>query len=89
VFAIGPEQRQVAQAYIAQLDAAKRFARPIVTRLEAGPGFFPAEAEHQDFMTEHPRHPYIVMHDAPKLDELRRLFPERFRSEPVLVTPRR
>jgi peptide-methionine (S)-S-oxide reductase len=88
IFASGPEQRQVAQAYIAQLDAARLFGKPIVTRLEAG-GFFSAEAGHQDFMTENPQHPYIVYHDRPKLDELRRLFPERFRAEPVLMKPRR
>ncbi|MFT3816835.1 MAG: peptide-methionine (S)-S-oxide reductase MsrA [Rubrivivax sp.] len=88
IFPAGPDQLQVAQAYVAQLDAARVFGKPIVTRLEAGRGFFPAEAYHQDFMTEHPQHPYIVMHDRPKLDELKRLFPERFRSEPVLVKPR-
>lgn len=85
IFATSPEQLKIAQAYIAQLDAAKRFGKPIVTRLEDKPSFFPAEMHHQDYMTENPRSPYIVFNDLPKVENLKRLFPERFRSEPVLV----
>ena len=85
VFATTPEQFKAAQAYVAQLDAAKVFGRPIVTRLEGPPSFFPAEAYHQDFMAENPRHPYIAFHDQPKLAQLKRLFPERYRDEPVRV----
>lgn len=76
---------QVAQAYVAQLDATKLFGKPIVTRLEDKPSFFPAEMVHQDYMTENPRSPYIVVNDLPKVDNLKRLFPGHFRSEPVLV----
>ena len=85
VFATTPEQLRAAQAYVAQLDAAKVFRLAIVTRLEATPSFFPAEAYHQDFMAENPRHPYIAFHDQPKLAQLKRLFPERYRDEPVRV----
>lgn len=85
IFAASPEQLKIAQAYIAQLDAAKLFSKPIVTRLEDKPSFFPAEMYHQDYMTENPRSPYIVFNDLPKVENLKRLFPERFRSEPVLV----
>ncbi|MFT3799741.1 MAG: peptide-methionine (S)-S-oxide reductase MsrA [Burkholderiaceae bacterium] len=85
IFATDPEQLKVAQAYIAQLDAAKRFGRPIVTKVQDKAGFFPAEVYHQDFMTENPRHPYIVINDLPKVANLRRLFPDLYRSEPVLV----
>ena len=85
VFAVSPEQLEVAQAYVAQLDAAKRFGKPIVTRLEDKPSFFPAEHYHQDYLVENPRNPYIVINDLPKVENLRRLFPELYRSEPVLV----
>lgn len=85
LFATSAEQLKVARAYVAQLEAAKAFGQPIVTRLEATPSFFPAEAYHQDFMAENPRHPYIAFHDQPKLEQLKRLFPERYRAEPVLV----
>ncbi|MFT3666758.1 peptide-methionine (S)-S-oxide reductase MsrA [Piscinibacter sp.] len=85
IFPSGPAQAKVAQAYIAQLDAARLFGRPIATRIENASGFFPAEVYHQDFMTEHPQHPYIVVNDLPKVKQLERLFPERFRAEPVLV----
>lgn len=85
IFATSPAQLKVAQAYIAQLDATKLFNKPIVTRLEDRPSFFPAEVYHQDFMTENPRHPYIAVNDLPKLEHLKRLFPDRYRSKPVLV----
>ncbi len=85
IFATSPAQLKVAQAYVAQLDAAKSFGKPIVTRLEPTASFFPAESYHQDFMTENPRHPYIVINDLPKVDHLKRLFPDRYRTDPVLV----
>jgi len=85
IFATGPDQLKVAQAYVAQLDATKRFGKPIVTRLEERPSFFPAEQYHQDYLTENPRNPYIVYNDLPKIEHLRQLFPDRFRAEPVLV----
>ena len=85
LFPNDPEQARVAAAYIAQLDAAKAYARPIATRIEPGAAFYPAEGYHQDFLAQHPGHPYIVANDAPKLEDLGRLFPERTRAEPVLV----
>ncbi len=85
IFATNTSQRATAQAYIAQLDAAKRFRSPIVTELVDKPSFFLAEVTHQDFMTQNPRHPYIAAYDLPKLQNLQRLFPARFRAEPVLV----
>ena len=78
------EQARVAKAYIAQLDAAQTYRRPIATRIETG-AFHPAEAHHQDFMVLNPNHAYIAANDAPKLRDLRRLFPERVVAEPVLV----
>jgi len=85
VFAQNAEQARVAQAYIAQLDAARRFDAPIVTTIELHKRFFPAEAYHQDYLTRHPSQPYIVINDLPKIDNLQKVFPERYRAEPVLV----
>ena len=61
------------------------FKSPIVTSVEPGHRFYPAEAEHQDFLTRNPTHPYIVVHDLPKIEDLRRVFPAVYRAEPVLV----
>ncbi len=85
VFARDPEQARAARAYIAQLDAAHAFARPIATRVDPLDGFFPAEAHHQDFLVRHPGHPYIAMFDAPKVEALRRLFPGQYVETPVTV----
>lgn len=85
IFPENNEQQRVAQAYIAQLDAAKSFNKPIVTKLETYNGFYPAEEEHQDFLTEHPTYPYIVINDLPKVAQLKKLFPERYQEKPVLV----
>ncbi|MHC8355691.1 peptide-methionine (S)-S-oxide reductase MsrA [Pseudomonas sp. LB3P81] len=85
IFPANSEQQRVAQAYIAQLDAAKSFNKPIVTKLETYNGFYPAEEEHQDFLTEHPTYPYIVINDLPKVAQLKQLYPERYQEKPVLV----
>jgi peptide-methionine (S)-S-oxide reductase len=79
-------QARIARAYLDQLDAAKAFARPIATRIEPGAAFYPAESYHQDFMAQHPGHPYIAANDAPKLAALKQLFPERTAPQPVLVS---
>lgn len=85
IFVQNSEQQRVAQAYIAQLGAAKAFDQPIVTRLESYNGFYPAEEEHQDFLTEHPTYPYIVINDLPKVAQLKQLYPHRYQEKPVLV----
>lgn len=85
LFLQSAEQQRVAQAYIAQLDAARVFDKPIVTRLESGKAFYPAEDYHQDFLTEHPSYPYIVINDLPKVAHLKQLFPERYQQQPILV----
>ena len=74
IFPQNEAQTRVARAYIAQLSAAHAFPRPIVTRIEAGP-FFAAEAYHQDFMRKNPHHPYIMVHDVPKVRALSQLMP--------------
>jgi len=85
VFYADDTQRKIAQAYIAQLAKVRAFGDPIVTRVDPLKGFYPAEAYHQDFMIDNPMHPYIVIHDLPKLENLRKLFAERYRARPVLV----
>ena len=85
IFFANPEQQQIAQAYIAQLDKAKAFKQPIVTQLTAFSAFYPAEAYHQDYATMHPENPYIYYNDLPKVENLKKLFPDLYREQPVLV----
>jgi len=86
IFPQSEEQAKVAKAYIAQLDAAKAFPKPVVTRTDTmKTAFYPAEDYHQDYATLHPNQPYIVFNDAPKVKNLAELFPELYRDKPVLV----
>jgi peptide-methionine (S)-S-oxide reductase len=85
VFPQNPEQARIAAAYIAQLSAAHAFASPIVTRVEPGHTFYPAEAYHQNYLASHTSFPYIVINDLPKIVALRRLFPQRYQRSAVLV----
>ena len=78
-------QQQVAQRYIAQLDAARVFPARIVTRLAPLAAFFPAEGYHQDYATRNPHSAYIARFDAPKIASLQRLFAAQYRDTPVLV----
>jgi len=80
-----PAQKQVAERYIAQLDASGAWKRPIVTKVEPMRGFFPAEAYHHDYLARKPDYPYIVYNDLPKVEALKRAFPSRWRDQPVLV----
>ena len=85
LFPTDAEQARIAAAYIAQLDQAKAFKAPIATVIEPGRSFYPAEGYHQDYLTRHPSQPYIVINDLPKVEALKRLFPQRYRADPVLV----
>jgi peptide-methionine (S)-S-oxide reductase len=85
IFPTTAEQARVAKAYIAQLNQAHAFDAAIVTRIEPDRTFFPAEAYHQDFLTRNPTYPYIVINDLPKIAALKRLFPDTYRAEAVLV----
>jgi peptide-methionine (S)-S-oxide reductase len=80
IFTTNAEQAKIAKAYIAQLTAAKVFAAPIVTKVEPLPGFYPAEAYHQDYLRLHPNEPYIVFNDAPKLVHLKQMFPALYKG---------
>lgn len=85
IFVQDDAQKAVAQNYIAQLDAAHVYAKPIVTRLEPLAGFYAAEDYHQNFLTNHPNHGYIVVNDLPKVRNLKAMFGDRYVREPVLV----
>jgi peptide-methionine (S)-S-oxide reductase len=73
------EQKQIAQDYIAQLDAAKVYSRPIATKVEPFQAFYPAESYHQDYLKNNPSNPYIVYNDLPKLENLKKVFPALYR----------
>jgi peptide-methionine (S)-S-oxide reductase len=85
IFPQNAVQQRVADSYIAQLDKAKVYSRPIVTKTDPAPGFFPAEDYHQDFLTLNPDYPYIAINDLPKVANLKRLFPDRYRDKAVLA----
>ena len=85
IFYADETQRSIGQAYIAQLDKAKAFGRPIVTKVDPLKGFYAAEGYHQDFLINNPRYPYIVVHDLPKLEALKKAFPASYRDQPVTV----
>jgi peptide-methionine (S)-S-oxide reductase len=75
VFFANDEQRRVAEAYIAQLQTARAFPRPVVTQVTPLKAFYEAEAYHQDYLVHHPDQPYIVINDLPKIANLQRQFP--------------
>jgi peptide-methionine (S)-S-oxide reductase len=85
IFFQSDEEKQVAAAYIAQLDAAKVYPAPIVTTLEPFKAFYAAEQYHQDFLTLNPTYPYIVINDIPKVAALEALFPSVWQEQPMLV----
>jgi peptide-methionine (S)-S-oxide reductase len=85
IFAANADQARVARAYIAQLDKARVFGQPIATTVETLKGFYPAEAYHQDYLTLNPNQPYIAINDLPKIENLKRVFPDSYRAKPVLV----
>jgi len=81
LFPLNEEQKKAASAYLAQLEKAKLWADPIVTKVEPLRSFVLAEAEHQDFMERNPRHGYIVHWDAPKLAAFKRLYPDLYKAK--------
>lgn len=89
IFPTTQEQAKVAKAYIAQLDRTHAFPAPVVTTIEPGRAFYPAESYHQDFLARNPTNPYIVYNDLPKIKQLKRLFPAVYHADPVLVAAMR
>ena len=85
VFYTSPEQKMVAEHYIAQLNAAMIYHSPIATRLDPFSGFYDAEGYHQDYLIHHPDAPYIATFDMPKVAALKAMFPALYRAVPVRV----
>ncbi|CBN54720.1 MULTISPECIES: peptide-methionine (S)-S-oxide reductase MsrA [Kamptonema] len=80
IFFTNDEQKQVASAYIQQLNQAQVFSNPIVTQLVPLTAFYAAEDYHQDFVARNPNYPYVVAHDLPKLSQLREQFPDLYKK---------
>jgi peptide-methionine (S)-S-oxide reductase len=85
IFTASDAQKQAAEAYIAQINAAKVFSSPIVTEVAPLQGFYAAEDYHQDYATLHPNQPYIAYNDLPKIANLQKMYPAIYRADPVLV----
>jgi peptide-methionine (S)-S-oxide reductase len=88
IFTTNDEQKKVTEAYIAQLNAARVYKKPIVTKVSPLEGFYPAEAYHQDYLTLHPNQPYIAYNDIPKVENLKKIFAENYIEKPTLVSAR-
>jgi peptide-methionine (S)-S-oxide reductase len=86
IFTTSDEQKKVAEAYIAQLNAAKVYRKPIVTKIGPLDAFYAAEAYHQDYLTLHPNQPYIAYNDIPKVENLKKIFAENYIEKPTLVS---
>jgi peptide-methionine (S)-S-oxide reductase len=80
IFYADDTQRDVAKAYIEQLNESGLFRRAIVTRVDPLQRFYPAESYHQDFIAKNPRYPYVVFNDLPKIRNLKQLFPDLYRE---------
>ena len=85
IFYADESQRRIASAYVDQLNQSHAFPRPIVTRVDPLKAFFPAEDYHQDYLFHHPTQPYIAIYDLPKVENLKRVFPDLYRAQPVLA----
>lgn len=79
IFYTSAEHQNIAQGYIDQLTAARTFSSAIVTQVVPLQQFYPAEDYHQNYLALHPNQPYIVIHDLPKLAQLRKQFPALYR----------
>ena len=79
IFYADPQQKEIAERYIAQLDAAKVFPKKIVTQVSALDKFYAAEGYHQNYLALHPTQPYIVYNDLPKLEALKKQYPAWYR----------
>jgi peptide-methionine (S)-S-oxide reductase len=86
IWTTNDEQKKVADAYIAQLNAAKVFGKAIVTKVGPLQGFYAAEGYHQDYLTLHPNQPYIAYNDIPKVQNLKKLFAANYTEKPTLVS---
>jgi peptide-methionine (S)-S-oxide reductase len=80
IFYTSDQQKKTAQDYIAQLDRDKPFSGPIVTEVVPLKHFYPAEDYHQDYFEKHPKNPYIVFNDWPKVSKLQKEFPSLYKQ---------
>lgn len=87
VFPADDGQRKVAEAYIAQLNKSGAYPKALATTVEPQRAFYPAEDYHQDYLVRHPYSMYIMVNDVPKVENLAKTFPDRYRDKPVLVKP--
>src|SRR5437868_12898569 len=85
IFFTSPTQERIARAYVDQLTKANVFKSPIVTRIEPLKAFYAAEDYHQDYLIHNPHQPYIVFNDQPKIEELKRNYPQMYRDKPVTI----
>jgi peptide-methionine (S)-S-oxide reductase len=86
IFATTADQKKIADSYVAQLNDAKVYPKPIVTKISSLKAFYPAEAYHQDYLTLHPNQPYIAINDIPKVENLKKLFGQNYIEKPTLVS---
>ena len=85
IFYADDRQKEIATAYVAQLEQTGKFGKPIVTRVDTLRGFYAAEGYHQDYLLRHPNDPYIVFNDLPKVRNFKRALPDLYRDEAVPV----
>ena len=86
VYADDAAQRDATRAYIAQLQQARAYSRPVVTTVDGGKPFQAAEGYHQNYLTLHPESLYIRINDQPKVAALQRMYPQLYRDKPRLVS---
>ena len=81
IFYVNDDQKRIAEAYIQQLQDAKIYRHKIVTQVTPFEAFYPAEPHHQHFLDHNPGYPYIVYNDLPKIDALKKYFPDLYNSQ--------
>ncbi|MGJ7497269.1 peptide-methionine (S)-S-oxide reductase MsrA [Variovorax sp. RT4R15] len=89
IFATNAEQSRVASGYVEQLNRSNTFGKALATKVESGRVFYPAEAYHQDYVTLNPANPYVLIHELPKIENLKRKFPQLYQANPALVQPKK
>jgi len=80
IFCENDNQKRIAEAYIAQLNAAHLFARPIATQVTPLKAFYRGEDYHQDYALHNPGNPYILVCDRPKIEALKKEYPNLFQE---------
>ncbi len=80
IFYKNPDQKRIAEAYVKQLNDAKVFSAPIATEIAKLPSFYAAEDYHQDFVKHNPRHRYVVVNSIPKVEKLKKEFPQLYKE---------